>query len=92
MTHNGKRIIIYRVHFPEEIRENVRGMVSEDTDKYYILINSTLSEEEQQHALGHELAHIFLGHVDQGRANDPEAEAEADHEAEKYYRLWRRSA
>lgn len=89
MTRNGKRIIIYHFPIPEgQTSEDLHGLVGEDANKYYILVNSSLTEEEQQAALGHELAHIFLGHLDDERSNDQEAEAEADREAGKYYQLY----
>ena len=89
MTRNGKKIIIYRTQFPEEIRENVRGMAAEAADRYYVVIDQELTAEAKRKVLGHELAHIFLGHFDNNRSNDQAAEAEADQEAEKYYRLYK---
>ena len=88
MTRNGKKIIIYRTQFPEEIRENVHSMAAEGPEKYYVVIDQELTEEAKRKALGHELAHIYLGHFDNNRSNDPEAEAEADQEAEKYFNLY----
>lgn len=88
MTRNGKKIIVSYIMFPEEMRENVRGMAAEAADRYYVVIDQELTEEAKRKALGHELAHIFLGHFDNNRSNDQAAEAEADQEAEKYYRLY----
>lgn len=88
MTRNGKKIIISFVKFPKEIRENVHGMAAEAADRFYVVIDQELTEEEKRKAIGHELAHIFLGHFDNNRSNDPAAEAEADREAARYYRLY----
>lgn len=89
MTWNGKKIIVSYILFPEEMRENVRSMAAEAAEKYYVVIDQELTEEAKRKAISHELAHIFLGHFDNNRCNDPAAEAEADQEAAKYYRLYK---
>ena len=92
MTRNGKKIIVYFVPLPKEIGENIHGMVTEDSTGYYIMIDSSRTEDEQKRILGHELAHIFLGHLEDRRVSDPEAEAEADRAAAYYYKLYAEGA
>lgn len=66
LRHKGRPVIISYTEFPAEIRGQIRGMLSAADDKYYILIDSALPDEIQRKALGHELAHIFLGHTEGG--------------------------
>ena len=87
LRHNGKPIIIKYLAFPEELHGHMRGAVSADKDKYYILIDTYPSEEEQRQTLGHELAHIFLDHTDR-KMKVAAAEAEAHLWADEYRRRY----
>lgn len=96
----GRQIKITRCPFPETIRGKVRGVTSHDKDGFFVVIDSTRGQVAQRRTLGHELAHIFLGHFDRSDIEwellekgtrfitDREIEAEADRHAWKYYRLY----
>ena len=96
----GRQIKITRCPFPETIRGKVRGVTSHDKDGFFVVIDSTRGQVAQRRTLGHELAHIFLGHFDRSNIEwkllqngtrfitDREIEAEADRYAWKYYRLY----
>ena len=96
----GRTIKITRCPFPETIRDKVRGVTSTDKGGFFVLIDSTRGQVAQRRTLGHELAHIFLGHFDRSDIKwqlletgtrfitDKGIEAEADRYAWKYYRLY----
>lgn len=96
----GRQIKITRYPFPGAIRGKVRGVTSHDKDGFFVLIDSTRGQVAQRRTLGHELAHIFLGHFDRSDIEwellekgtrfitDRGIEAEADRHAWKYYRLY----
>lgn len=93
MTHNGKQIRVIYLELPK----TVYGISLEDAKGYDVCINSTCSGIVQRHALGHELAHIFLNHLANAPTPDqlPTAnrhnaiELEANRNAWKYYRLFK---
>lgn len=96
----GRQIKITRCPFPETIRGKVRGVTIYDKDGFFVVIDSARGRVAQRRTLGHELAHIFLGHFDRSDIEwkllqkgdrfitDREIEAEADRYAWKYYRLY----
>ena len=98
--YKGRQIKITRYPFPEIIRGRVRGLTSHDKDGFFVVIDSTRGQVAQRRTLGHELAHIFLGHFDRSDIKwqplesgthfiiDKVIEAEADRHAWKYYRLY----
>lgn len=98
-----RQIKILHYPFPEEIRGIVRGVTSADNDGFFVLIDCTRGQVAQRRTLGHELAHIFLGHFDRSDIEwellekgtrfitDRRIEAEADRHAWKYYRLYKKS-
>lgn len=61
----GRNIIITRHPFTGKtkrftgITTHTRG-----ENNFYVLINSAQGQAKQRHIIGHELAHIFLGHFD----------------------------
>ena len=96
----GRQIKITRCPFPETIRGKVRGVTIYDKDGFFVVLDSARGRVAQRRTLGHELAHIFLGHFDRSDIEwkllqkgdrfitDREIEAEADRYAWKYYRLY----
>lgn len=96
MKHNGKEIVIEHTEFPDGIHGFVRAFVTEDEDSYLIGIDSRNAPIIQRYALGHELAHVFLGHempyiteYINMRKELKAMEREANKNAWKYYRLYR---
>ena len=89
MKHNGKEIRIKYLVFPIEVQGAVAGFTREFENSYLVGIDSTRAAIVQRHTLGHELAHIFLDHIDQHDRSVMEQEAEADREAWNYYRAYR---
>ena len=88
MTHNGRQIKIHA--FPDDIK-HLRGISFIQGDSYIIGINKKLSQEQYKHILGHELAHIFLNHLDNlkpGERTTAEQEQEADERATEFYTLF----
>ena len=76
--------------FPEQIQGKIKSFVRSKRDgKYLIVIDSTRAPIVQRFALGHELAHIFRGHLDDMSIPLTRAEREADRHAWQYYRLYR---
>lgn len=65
--------------FPAELHGEICGMVGgKPGGMLTVLIDSTLSDEEQKRTLKHELAHIFLEHLNQEDRTYKDVEAEAD--------------
>ena len=99
----GRQIKITRCPFPETIRGKVRGLTIYDKDGFFVVIDSTRGQVAQRRTLGHELAHIFLGHFDRSDIEwqqlpkgsrfitDRKIEAEANRHAWKYYRLYKKA-
>jgi len=89
MTHNGKEVRIEYFDFPEGC-ETIRGFLSGSCnfDYWWIAINSRMHPLTQRHSVGHELAHLFLDHLDQQRPI-MELEAEANKWAWHYYREYK---
>lgn len=90
MTHNGKEVKIEYFDFPEGC-ETIRGFLSGSCnfDYWWIAINSRMHPQAQRHALGHELAHLFLDHLEQNDRPVMEQEAEANKWAWHYYREYK---
>ena len=90
LTHNGKEVVIEYTPFPESIRGKVKGFLSASVkfDCWLICIDSELSPQAQRHCLGHELAHLFLDHLD-SKKPIPEIEAEANRRAWEFYRAYK---
>ena len=89
MTHNGKEVRIKFIPFPEGI-ETLPGFLTGSCkiDYWLIAINSRLHPLTQRHALGHELAHLFLDHLEQDKPIW-EQEAEANKMAWYFYREYK---
>lgn len=81
------RFNLYYVPFPEQIRGIIRGAVQCKQNSYLVLIDSSLTDEQQSFSLKHELSHILLGHFDYDSesylANIEKVEAEANQYAEQ---------
>ena len=84
LTHNGRQIEIRYHCFPEALRGHLRGACMIRNNRYVILIDNKLPEEIQRRTLGHELAHVFLGHLDSRKMKVNVAEFEADMAEEEY--------
>lgn len=107
MEHNGKRVHIVYEACPESLSD-VRGVTLEDQTEYFVLINTSKHPLIQRHALGHELAHIYLDHFDKVQAWDDmprddsgqrlsiarnlDIEREANRHAWEFYRAYRDGA
>lgn len=86
---NNTPVKIIITPFPDNVQGNVKGMCLPGKGCYIVLIDSTQPPEQQKLSIGHELAHIFLGHLDKGHNKSMEAmEREAKANADKYYRLY----
>jgi len=88
LIHNQKRIAI--TPLPNSIRV-LKGISILQDDCYIIGIDYSLPEDEYKHILGHELAHIFLNHLDDmkpGERTTVDQEREADQKAPEYYKLY----
>lgn len=100
MMANGRPVkIVYEV-FPQQIQGKIKGVTFAGTDEYIIMIDSSRHPQAQRHTLGHELAHIYLGHFDRSGvawelmpdggsfSHDETLEREANAHAWEYYRLF----
>ena len=88
MTHNGRQIKIHA--FPDGIN-HLTGISFIQGDSYIIGIDKKLSQDQHKHILGHELAHIFLNHLDNlkpGERTTAKQEQEADERATEFYNLF----
>lgn len=88
LAHNKKRIAI--TPLPNSIRV-LKGISILQDDCYIIGIDYSLPEDEYKHILGHELAHIFLNHLDNlkpGERTTAKQEQEADERATEFYNLF----
>ena len=63
-----------------------------EPDFFLIAINSQMAPIQQRRTLGHELAHVFLGHLTDEKMTLGRAEREAWREAWEYYRAYRDGA
>lgn len=101
ISRDGRPVQIIIEEFPEELQGRVRGLTIMGDENYTIMIDSSRHPLIQRRTLGHELAHIYMGHLDQSehgwRPMDNEYEYSVDksleHEANlhawEYYRLYR---
>ena len=100
LERRGKPIEIKYISFPGELKRLIRGATVERDDHFTVLIDSDLNADQLKRTLGHELAHIFLGHFDdrggdwrplpdQGQyMQDPARERAADDHALEYYQMY----
>lgn len=71
-------MILYS-RFPAACEGNINGIASLFPDgRYIIMIDNTKDEETQAHALKHELAHLYLKHLERDEGEIEQIEAEAD--------------
>lgn len=76
--------------FPKELRGGILGFTTAKfNDCYIIAIDSTRHPLTQRHTLGHELAHIYLDHLEQPGRNVREQEREANRAAWYFYRQYK---
>lgn len=88
LTHNKKRIVITPLPIGICI---LKGISILQDDCYIIGIDQSLPEDEYKRVLGHELAHVFLNHLDNLKPGDrstADQELEADQRAMEYYKLY----
>ncbi len=90
MTYQGRPVKIEYMTFPEGC-DTVRGFLSGSCklDYWLIAINDRMHPQTQRHTLGHELAHLFLDHLDQHDRDIREQEKEANAWAWHYYREYK---
>ena len=83
MQHNGKQNIVEYINLPD----SVDGITQETETCYIVLINADVPGTIQQHAIGHELCHIFENHF---HCEKPisDCEQEAEEKAAAYYRVY----
>ena len=95
MTHNGRPIRIQRIPFPVK---TCGGATIRRPAEYLVLVNESVTPIQQRHALGHELAHIYLGHLEKvaglaadsaGIVEDDALEREANRHAWAFYRAYK---
>lgn len=90
MTHNGKPVEIRYQEFPQELQGAISGIVTAKfPQKYIILIDSTRPPLVQRHTIGHELAHLYLNHLDDHDRPVMDQEREANARAWEFYRRYR---
>lgn len=77
-TAQGRTVEIYYVPISDEKGTVTRGLAVKDKEMYKIYINSAISFILQKHTLGHELAHVFCGHLDAKNPDRAAQEKEAD--------------
>ncbi len=92
MIHHGKPVEIRYIAFPEEVQGACGGFLTESSTKYIIAIDSTRAPLQQRQTLGHELAHLFLDHLEQRDRPVMIQEAEAREMAWTYYRAYKSGA
>ena len=72
-----------------ELPKHIGGGCCLEGKNYLIVINNTLARIQQYYALGHEIAHICLGHLTSDRPSSV-IESEANSLAWDYYRLYKK--
>ena len=83
---NGKAVDIYIEPWPNGIT-SIGGIALNKPDHYIISVNENAPDPNR--SLGHELAHVFLGHLDDGQNKTiAEMEQEANREALRYFNMW----
>lgn len=69
--------------------EHIGGCLTTNSDgSYLIVINSSLDEEQQHLSIGHELAHLFLNHLESDLPSSTKEE-QAEKYSKFYYNLWK---
>ena len=70
--------------------EGIHGAVLRDLgNQFWLACNSTDPVQIRRFAYGHELAHIFCGHLAEETFDVPTGEVEANRKAWRYYRRFR---
>lgn len=87
-TRNEKEVLIDYIPFPENVQGFVYGMIAEQKHRYIILIDSTRCGLVQRRAIGHELAHLCLNHLHNGKPA-AENEREANARTWEFYRRYK---
>ena len=88
-TEQGRKVVVMYRRFPEENRIDTRGFVVKEDGRYTVIINADMSQIHRNFTLGHELAHVFCGHLDRQGLNFAEKEHEADTKAWDYFKAYR---
>lgn len=88
MQHNGKEVKIKYVPFPLDIQGKIFGALKECSDYWLIVIDSTRCKLHQRKTLGHELAHLFLDHLDQFDRDIRDIEWEAQKMSWTFYKAY----
>ena len=88
-TAQGRKVAIIYRRLPEEHRKETRGFVGKEDGRYTVIINADMSQLQRNFTLGHELAHVFCGHLDRKGLDFIEKEHEADAKAWDYFKAYR---
>lgn len=86
MIYKGKTIEVNKLDLPAGIFGATA--CNEAEAKYQVYINGSVAGIVQRHTLGHELAHIFLGHFESDLPLWAK-EREAEEKAWDYYRAYK---
>lgn len=86
---DGKPVTFQLVPFPKIAQGVIFAATADLGSEYRVSLDSTRPRRDQRRSLGHELAHVFLGHFDRPKGTDPEElEEEANRNAARYYRRY----
>ena len=77
------------VRYTDEFPRSVGGLCIPRDDEYLIVINANMDRYHQWNALGHEFAHICLGHLDTKQGTVKQMELEANLLSWEYYQRFR---
>ena len=87
---DGKRITFQQVPFPKIAQGIIFAATADLGNEYRVTLDSTRPRRDQRRSLGHELAHVFLGHFERPKGTDPEElEEEANRTAARFYVAYR---
>lgn len=87
-TAQGKTIEIYYAPIPDQDGIRTRGMAYKEDGVYKVFISTSISIIQQHHTLGHELAHVFCGHLEEKDPDRTAQEREANQKAWDYYNAY----
>ena len=93
MMHNGKPVIVKTLPFPDSLRGTAGGFAVVNDKEYTVAVDEGNAAIVQRFVLGHELAHVFLNHLeahlDREDVRREEQEREANKRAWEFYRAYR---
>lgn len=83
-AYNGRAIDVIVKSFPPAIQGKVKGAATIDGNRYIVMVDGSRTAQEQRLTIGHELAHIYLGHLDDPGGDVAGMEAQAAALAPRY--------